>query len=49
MNKGDISFQLYTARKFEPYENIFEFIASKGIKNIELFALSDFDERELNI
>ena len=48
MNKGDISFQLYTARKFEPYENIFEFIASKGIKNIELFALSDFDERELN-
>ena len=47
MNKSDISFQLYTARKFEPYKNIFEFISSTGIKNIELFALSDFDEIEL--
>ena len=47
MNKFDISFQLYTARKFEPYKNIFEHIASTGIKNVELFALSDFDEKEL--
>ena len=47
MNKADISFQLYTARKFEPYKNIFEYIASTGIKNVELFALSDFDEKEL--
>ena len=48
MNKADISFQLYTARKFEPYQNIFEYLASAGIKNVELFALSDFDERELH-
>ena len=48
MNKADISFQLYTARKFEPYKNIFEYIASTGIKNVELFALSDFDEKELH-
>ena len=43
----DITFQLYTARKFQPYKNIFDFVSSTGIKNIELFALSDFDEKEL--
>ena len=48
MNINQISFQLYTARKFTPYRSIFEFISSTGIKNIELFALSDFDEIELN-
>ena len=47
MNINKISFQLYTARKFLPYKSIFEFISSTGIKNIELFALSDFDEIEL--
>ena len=47
MNKADITFQLYTARKFQPYKNIFEFISSSGMKNIELFALSDFDEKHL--
>ena len=47
MNKIDVSVQLYTARKFQPYKDIFEFISSTGIKNIELFALSDFDEKEL--
>ena len=47
MNINQISFQLYTARKFTPYRNIFEFISSTGIKNIELFSLSDFDEIEL--
>ena len=47
MNINQISFQLYTARKFTPYRNIFEYISSTGIKNIELFALSDFDEIEL--
>ena len=47
MNKADITFQLYTARKFQPYKNIFKFISSTGIKNIELFGLSDFDEKEL--
>ena len=47
MNINKISFQLYTARKFLPYKSIFEFISSTGIKNIELFALSDFDEIEI--
>ena len=47
MNINQISFQLYTARKFAPYGSIFEFISSTGIKNIELFALSDFDEIEI--
>ena len=35
MNKADISFQLYTARNFQPYKNIFEFISSSGIKNVD--------------
>ena len=48
MNINEISIQLYTTRKFTPYRNIFEFISTTGIKNIELFALSDFDELELN-
>lgn len=47
MNKTNISVQLYTARKFKPYKDILKFISSMGIKNIELFALSDFDEKEL--
>ncbi len=47
MNIDQISFQLYTARKFTPYRNILDFISSTGIKNIELFALSDFDEKEI--
>ncbi len=47
MRKENISVQLYTTRKFQPYKKIFEFISSTGIKNIELFALSDFDEKEL--
>ncbi len=47
MNIIDISVQLYTTRKFQPYKNIFEFISSKGIKNIELFSVPEFDENEL--
>ena len=47
MNINEISIQLYTTRKFTPYREILKFISSTGIKNIELFALSDFDEKEL--
>ena len=47
MNNADISFQLYTARKFQPFKDVFNYIASTGIKNVELFALTDFDEKEL--
>ena len=39
MNKKDISIQLYTTRKFEPYFSILNFIKNSGIKNIELFGL----------
>ena len=39
MNKKEISVQLYTARNFQPYVPIFEFIKEKGITNIELFGL----------
>lgn len=47
MNKANISFQLYTARKFQPFKDVLNYIASTGIKNVELFALADFDEKEL--
>ena len=44
MNISEISFQLYTARQFQPYRDIFEFLSSNKIKNVELFSLADFDE-----
>ena len=39
MNKKDISVQLYTTRKFQPYAPIFEFIKDSGVINVELFGL----------
>ena len=30
MNKNQISLQVYTARNFKPYENIFKFLSEKG-------------------
>ncbi len=47
MNNSEVSIQLYTTRKFTPYRSIFQFISNSGIKNIELFALSDFDQIEV--
>ncbi len=44
MNKNEISFQVYTARNFKPYENIFKFLSESGLKNLELFEVAAFDE-----
>ena len=44
MKKEEISIQVYTARKFKPYEEIFEFLSSEGIINVELFEVEAFDE-----
>ena len=44
MNKNQISLQVYTARNFKPYENIFKFLYDSGLENIELFEVEAFDE-----
>ena len=44
MKKEEISIQAYTARKFKPYEEIFKFLTSEGITNVELFEVEAFDE-----
>ena len=44
MKKEEISIQVYTARKFKPYEEIFKFLSLEGIKNVELFEVEAFDE-----
>ncbi len=44
MKKEEISIQVYTARKFKPYEEIFKFLSSEGIINVELFEVDAFDE-----
>ena len=33
MNKQDISVQLYTTRKFQPYPSILNFIKESGVSN----------------
>ena len=43
MNRNEITMQLYTTRKFQPYEPIFKFLSESGIKNIELFDLDKID------
>ena len=49
MEKNEISIQLYTVRKFEPYENILNFFSQSGITNIELFGLESIDVDEFKI
>ena len=44
MHKNQISLQVYTARNFKPYENIFKFLSDSGLKNVELFEVEAFDE-----
>ena len=39
MHKEDISVQLYTTRKFQPYAPILNFIREQGLINLELFGL----------
>ena len=43
MKKNEISIQLYTARKFEPLNEVLEFISDSGISNIELFGLESIN------
>ena len=43
MNKNEVTMQLYTTRKFQPYEPIFKFLSDSGIENIELFDLDKID------
>ena len=49
MDRKEISIQLYTARKFQPYDNILKFFSESGIKNIELFGVDEIDEIEIFI
>ena len=44
MEKKNISFQVYTARNFKPYEGILKFLSESGLQNIELFEVEAFDE-----
>ena len=44
MKKEEISIQVYTARKFKPYEEIFKFLSLEGILNVELFEVEAFEE-----
>ena len=43
MNKQDISVQLYTTRKFQPYPPILNFIKEAGVVNLELFGLESMN------
>ena len=44
MNKNQISLQVYTARHFKPYEEIFKFLSEIGIENVELFEVEAFEK-----
>jgi len=44
MKKNEVSIQVYTARKFKPYEEIFKFLSNEGIVNVELFEIEAFEE-----
>ena len=46
MNKEDISVQLYTTRKFQPYAPILNFIKEQGLVNLELFGLESMQIEE---
>ena len=48
MKTSDISIQLYTARKFEPYDDVLSFFSNSGIKNIELFGIENFNINEIS-
>ena len=47
MNKKEISMQIYTARNFKPYENIFKFLSEQGLRNVELFEVEAFNETKI--
>ena len=37
MEEKQISLQIYTARHFKPYEDIFKFLSETGMDKVELF------------
>ena len=43
MKKNEISIQLYTVRKFKPFNEVLDFISNSGISNIELFGLESIN------
>ena len=45
MDKKQISLQVYSARNFKPYDNIFKFLSEQGMQNVELFEVEAFDEK----
>ena len=44
MDKEQISLQVYSARNFKPYDNIFKFLSKQDMQNVELFEVEAFDE-----
>ena len=44
MEKKQISLQVYSARNFKPYEDIFKFLSEEEMKNVELFEVEAFNE-----
>ena len=44
MNIKQISLQIYTARHFKPYEDIFKFLSETGMDKVELFEVEAFNE-----
>tara|TARA_Y100000590_G_scaffold153571_1_gene176345 strand:+ start:862 stop:1647 length:786 start_codon:yes stop_codon:yes gene_type:complete len=48
MKTNQISVQLYSTRKFLPYDQVLNFFSESGIKNIELFDIDNIDENEMS-
>ena len=44
MDTKQISLQIYTARHFKPYDDIFNFLSEKGMNKVELFEVEAFTE-----
>lgn len=44
MDSKKISLQIYTARHFKPYEDIFKFLSETGMDKVELFEVEAFNE-----
>ena len=44
MEKKQISLQVYSARNFKPYEDIFKYLSEEEMKNVELFEVEAFNE-----
>ena len=47
MNKQEISIQLYIAKNFKPYDNIFKFLSEQGFQNVELFEVEEAEKEKI--